>query len=127
MADKAEECGFDTIFVMDGWFEDEHKGLGFECGTLAERFEKLTEALAILKPTLRDERPSFSGKQCRASSRRGHFDTVGRSRADRKSKGSFEVREPRVMTNPRGLPGWGDRRRTRRGMMPRWRTATTIV
>jgi len=31
--------------------------------------------------------------------------------ADRRSKGSFEVREPRVMTNPRAMSGYDDRRR----------------
>jgi F420-dependent oxidoreductase-like protein len=47
--------------IGTGWFEQEHTGLGFEFGTLRERFEKLEEALAILKPMLRDERPTFSG------------------------------------------------------------------
>ncbi len=48
--------------IGTGWFEMEHQGLGFAFGTLRERFEKLEEALAILKPMLRDERPTFSGR-----------------------------------------------------------------
>jgi F420-dependent oxidoreductase-like protein len=52
--------------IGTGWFEQEHRGLGFEFGTLAERFLKLEEALAILKPMLRDERPSFEGRFYRA-------------------------------------------------------------
>jgi F420-dependent oxidoreductase-like protein len=45
-----------------GWFELEHKSLGFEFGTFTDRFEKLEEALQIILPMLRDERPSLAGK-----------------------------------------------------------------
>jgi F420-dependent oxidoreductase-like protein len=45
-----------------GWYELEHDSLGFEFGTFTDRFEKLEEALQIIKPMLSDERPSFSGK-----------------------------------------------------------------
>ena len=45
-----------------GWFEQEHRAFGFEFGSLSERFLKLEEALAILKPMLRDERPGFDGR-----------------------------------------------------------------
>ena len=48
--------------IGTGWFEDEHVGLGFRFGTLKERFEKLEEALAILRPMLRGERPTFAGR-----------------------------------------------------------------
>jgi F420-dependent oxidoreductase-like protein len=44
-----------------GWFEFEHDSLGFEFKTFTDRFEKLEEALQIILPMLRDERPSFSG------------------------------------------------------------------
>lgn len=44
-----------------GWFELEHQSLGFEFGTFTDRFEKLEEALQIILPMLRDERPSLSG------------------------------------------------------------------
>jgi F420-dependent oxidoreductase-like protein len=45
-----------------GWFELEHEALGFEFGTFSDRFEKLEEALQIVLPMLRDERPTFSGR-----------------------------------------------------------------
>jgi len=51
--------------IGTGWFEQEHTGLGFEFGTLSERFAKLEEALAILKPMLRDERPTLAGRYYR--------------------------------------------------------------
>ena len=44
-----------------GWFELEHESLGFEFGTFTDRFEKLEEALQIILPMLRDERPTFAG------------------------------------------------------------------
>jgi F420-dependent oxidoreductase-like protein len=45
-----------------GWFELEHDSLGFEFGTFTDRFEKLEEALQIIVPMLRDERPTLAGK-----------------------------------------------------------------
>ncbi|AYG02748.1 LLM class F420-dependent oxidoreductase [Gryllotalpicola protaetiae] len=45
-----------------GWFELEHEQLGFDFDTFTERFEKLDEALQIIHPMLRDERPEFTGK-----------------------------------------------------------------
>ncbi len=45
-----------------GWFEFEHDSLGFEFKTFTDRFEKLEEALQIILPMLRDERPSLDGK-----------------------------------------------------------------
>lgn len=44
-----------------GWFELEHDSLGFEFGTFTDRFEKLEEALRIVIPMLRGERPSLEG------------------------------------------------------------------
>ena len=44
-----------------GWFELEHEQLGFDFDTFTERFEKLEEALRIIHPMLRDERPEFTG------------------------------------------------------------------
>ena len=45
-----------------GWFELEHDSLGFEFGTFTDRFEKLEEALQIIIPMLRGERPTLDGK-----------------------------------------------------------------
>jgi F420-dependent oxidoreductase-like protein len=45
-----------------GWFEREHIDYGYEFGTFGERFRKLEEALQIIIPMLRDERPTFEGE-----------------------------------------------------------------
>jgi F420-dependent oxidoreductase-like protein len=49
-----------------GWFELEHTQLGFEFGTFTDRFNRLDEALQIIVPMLRGERPTFSGDWYRA-------------------------------------------------------------
>jgi F420-dependent oxidoreductase-like protein len=51
-----------TLGIGCGWFEKEHVDLGFEFGTFTERFEKLEEALQIIGPMLRGEKPTFKGK-----------------------------------------------------------------
>jgi len=51
-----------TLGIGAGWFEHEHKALGYEFGTFTDRFEKLEESLQIIIPMLRGERVSFSGK-----------------------------------------------------------------
>jgi F420-dependent oxidoreductase-like protein len=45
-----------------GWFELEHDQLGYEFGTFTDRFNKLYEALEIIVPMIKGERPTFSGK-----------------------------------------------------------------
>jgi F420-dependent oxidoreductase-like protein len=45
-----------------GWFELEHRQLGFEFGTFTERFEKLEEALQIIVPMTHGDRPTFTDK-----------------------------------------------------------------
>ena len=45
-----------------GWFQLEHDSFGIEFGTFTDRFEKLEEALNIILPMLRGERPSLAGK-----------------------------------------------------------------
>jgi len=52
--------------IGTGWFELEHEQLGFEFGTFTDRFNRLDEALQIILPMLRGERPTFSGKYYRA-------------------------------------------------------------
>lgn len=54
-----------TLGIGCGWFEQEHEDLGFEFGTFSDRFEKLEEALQIIGPMLRGERPSLEGKRYR--------------------------------------------------------------
>ena len=48
--------------IGSGWFELEHDSFGIEFGTFTERFEKLEEAIAIILPMLRDERPAIAGR-----------------------------------------------------------------
>lgn len=48
--------------IGSGWFELEHDSFGIEFGTFTDRFEKLEEALQIILPMLRGERPTFAGK-----------------------------------------------------------------
>ncbi|HUW01161.1 MAG TPA: LLM class F420-dependent oxidoreductase [Acidimicrobiales bacterium] len=49
------------LAIGSGWFELEHDAFGIEFNTFTERFEKLEEALQIILPMLRDERPSLDG------------------------------------------------------------------
>ena len=51
-----------TLGIGAGWFELENDSLGYEFGTFTDRFEKLEEALQIIKPMLNGEKVSFSGK-----------------------------------------------------------------
>ncbi|RVW09918.1 LLM class F420-dependent oxidoreductase [Prescottella agglutinans] len=51
-----------VLGIGAGWFELEHQQLGFEFGTVTERFERLDEALQIIAPMLHGERPTFAGK-----------------------------------------------------------------
>jgi F420-dependent oxidoreductase-like protein len=57
--------GRGQLGIGAGWFELEHTSLGFEFGTFTDRFEKLEEALQIIVPMLRGERPSLDGKHYR--------------------------------------------------------------
>ncbi len=50
-----------------GWFEREHIDFGYEFGTFTDRFEKLEEALQIIVPMLRGERPTLDGKHYSAN------------------------------------------------------------
>lgn len=51
--------------VGTGWFKLEHDQLGFEFGTFTDRFDKLDEALQIILPMLKGDRPTFAGKHYR--------------------------------------------------------------
>jgi F420-dependent oxidoreductase-like protein len=51
--------------IGTGWFELEHDQLGYEFGTFTDRFNKLGEALQIILPMIKGERPTFSGKYYR--------------------------------------------------------------
>lgn len=51
-----------VLGIGTGWFEYEHLSLGFEFGSFTDRFNRLDEALQIVLPMIRGERPTFSGK-----------------------------------------------------------------
>ncbi|ETW25262.1 oxidoreductase [Mycobacterium gastri 'Wayne'] len=55
-------AGRAILGIGAGWFELEHRQLGFEFGTFTDRFQRLEEALQILDPMIKGERPTFSGK-----------------------------------------------------------------
>ncbi|BBZ17964.1 LLM class F420-dependent oxidoreductase [Mycolicibacterium gadium] len=51
-----------VLGIGTGWFEYEHLSLGFDFGSFTDRFNRLDEALQIVLPMIRGERPTFSGK-----------------------------------------------------------------
>lgn len=54
-------AGRAILGIGTGWFELEHRQLGFEFGTFTERFSRLEEALQILDPMIKGERPTVAG------------------------------------------------------------------
>jgi F420-dependent oxidoreductase-like protein len=60
-------AGRAILGIGAGWFELEHDQLGFEFGTFTERFNRLDEALQIILPMIKGERPTFSGNWYRAT------------------------------------------------------------
>ena len=59
-------AGRAILGIGTGWFELEHDQLGYEFGTFTDRFDRLDEALEIILPMIKGERPTFSGKWYRA-------------------------------------------------------------
>ena len=53
--------------IGTGWFELEHDQLGFDFGTFTDRFNRLDEALEIILPMIKGERPTFKGNYYRAN------------------------------------------------------------
>ncbi|MEZ0050073.1 F420-dependent oxidoreductase-like protein [Mycobacterium sp. MAA66] len=56
-----------VLGIGTGWFELEHDQLGFDFGTFTDRFNRLDEALQIIMPMIKGERPTFSGKYYRTT------------------------------------------------------------
>ncbi len=50
-----------VLGIGAGWFELEHRQLGFEFGTFTDRFNRLEEAMRIIDPMIKGERPTFNG------------------------------------------------------------------
>jgi F420-dependent oxidoreductase-like protein len=55
-------AGRAILGIGAGWFELEHHQLGYEFGTFTDRFNRLEEAMQIIDPMLKGERPTFSGQ-----------------------------------------------------------------
>ncbi|HEU4430574.1 MAG TPA: LLM class F420-dependent oxidoreductase [Myxococcota bacterium] len=51
-----------VLGVGAGWFEQEHVGYGFDYPPIRERLDRLEEALSIIVPMLRGEKPSVKGR-----------------------------------------------------------------
>ena len=49
-----------------GWFEPEHLGYGFDFPPIRERIERVDEALSIIVPMFRGEKPTVNGRFYRA-------------------------------------------------------------
>ena len=60
-------AGRAILGIGTGWFELEHDQLGFEFGTFTDRFNRLDEALQIIVPMIKGDRPTFSGTWYQAS------------------------------------------------------------
>jgi F420-dependent oxidoreductase-like protein len=54
-------AGRAVLGIGTGWFELEHRQLGFEFGTFTDRFNRLEEALQILDPMIKGKPSTFSG------------------------------------------------------------------
>ena len=57
-----------VLGIGTGWFELEHQQLGYDFGTFTDRFAKLNEALEIILPMIKGEKPTVSGKYYRTES-----------------------------------------------------------
>ena len=55
-----------VLGIGAGWFELEHRQLGFEFGTVGDRLARLAESLSIVVPMLRGDRPTVDGRWYRA-------------------------------------------------------------
>ena len=70
--------GRSQLGIGAGWFELEHDAFGIEFGTFTDRFEKLEEALQIIIPMLRGERPTLDGQRYTAKDAINEPPAVGR-------------------------------------------------
>lgn len=80
-----------VLGVGAGWFEPEHDGYGLEFPTVTERLDRFEEALRILAPMLRGERPTLDGRWYRVHE---------------------AINEPRVRDDLPVMVGGGGERRT---------------
>jgi F420-dependent oxidoreductase-like protein len=57
--------GRSILGIGAAWFEEEHRGLGFDFPPVRERFGRLEEAVQICRAMFRDEQPTFKGQYYR--------------------------------------------------------------
>lgn len=50
-----------VLAIGAGWYQLEHDQMGYEFGTFTDRFARLDEALQIISPMLRGDRPHLDG------------------------------------------------------------------
>ncbi len=70
--------GHATLGIGAGWFELEHRSLGYEFGTFTDRFEKLEEALQITIPMLRGQKATLNGKHYQVTDAMNHPAPISR-------------------------------------------------
>lgn len=80
-----------VLGIGAGWFEPEHDGYGLEFDAVSERMAKFEEALRIIVPMLRGERPTMDGRWYRVHE---------------------AINEPRVRDDLPVMVGGGGERRT---------------
>lgn len=61
-----------VLGIGAAWFDEEHRGLGFEFPPLKERFERLDEALRICRAMFTHDAPSFEGRYYRIEKALNH-------------------------------------------------------
>ncbi len=54
-----------VLGIGAAWFDQEHRGLGFDFPPLGERFDRLEEALQICRAMFTEDAPSFTGRHYR--------------------------------------------------------------
>src|SRR4051794_37924610 len=55
-----------------GWFEAEHQAYGYEFGTVADRYERLLEVLAVVRSMFTDEETTYAGRHFRSAGAVNH-------------------------------------------------------
>jgi len=54
-----------VLGIGAAWYEEEHRGLGFDFPPVSERFDRLEEALRICRAMFTESRPTFTGRYYR--------------------------------------------------------------
>jgi len=54
-----------VLGIGAAWYEEEHRGLGFDFPAVSERFDRLDEAVQICRAMFTEHRPTFNGRYYR--------------------------------------------------------------